>query len=410
MTTQAAIEVEGLSKRYRLGQNLGGYTTLRETLAGRRRRGEAADDSHLWALRDVSFSVPQDQALGLIGPNGAGKTTLLKVLARITQPTSGVSRTRGRAGALLDVGTGFHPELTGRENIYLNAAILGMSRRDVDRRFDEIVDFAGLERFLDTPLKRYSWGMYLRLAFAVAAHVEPDIVIVDEVLAIGDARFRTKCLEKMSEFGKEGRTVVFVSHDLGSITQLCRRAIWLDHGQIQADGPSEEIVQRYVRGSVGDVPRADFTPDPTQRVQVLAAEVADESGSPLDHPERGQPLTLRVRFVAREPLPVVSVGLSVQDQRGIRVLDELWGEHGSDVLAIENAPREVDVALTVPPILPAGDYLLGVWIGSSYDSFLEQEVLRFRVWPKAEDPADTLDRDRVVQPPVRWEVRQADPR
>jgi ABC-type polysaccharide/polyol phosphate transport system ATPase subunit len=404
---QTAIEVESLSKRYRLGQNLGGYTTLRETLAARRRR-EAPDDAFLWALRDVSFSVPKDQALGLIGPNGAGKTTLLKVLARITQPTSGVSRTRGRAGALLDVGTGFHPELTGRENVYLNAAILGMSRKDVDRRFDEIVDFAGLERFLDTPLKRYSWGMYLRLAFAVAAHVEPDIVIVDEVLAIGDARFRAKCLEKMSEFGQEGRTVVFVSHDLGSITQLCRRAIWLDHGRIQMDGPSEEVVQRYVRGSLGEVPRADFEPDPTQRLQVLAAEVADEQGRPLDHPERGQALTLRVRLVAREAIPVVSVGLSVSDQRGIRVLDEVWGQHGSDVLAIESPPSEVEVALTVPPIFPAGDYLLGVWIGSSYDSFLEQEVLRFRVWPKAEDPADDLDRDRVVQPPVQWEVRQTD--
>jgi ABC-type polysaccharide/polyol phosphate transport system ATPase subunit len=410
MTRQTAIEVESLSKRYRLGQNLGGYTTLRETLANRRRRREADDDPHLWALRDVSFSVPQDQALGLIGPNGAGKTTLLKVLARITQPTSGFSRTRGRAGALLDVGTGFHPELTGRENIYLNAAILGMSRRDVDRRFDEIVDFAGLERFLDTPLKRYSWGMYLRLAFAVAAHVEPDIVIVDEVLAIGDARFRTKCLDKMSEFGKEGRTVVFVSHDLGSITQLCRRAIWLDHGQIQGDGPSEEIVQRYVRGSIGDVPRADFTPDATQRVQVLAAHIADEHGRALDHPERGQPLMLRVRFVVREPLPVVAVGLSVQNQRGIRVLDEVWGEYSDDVLAIDDPPREIDVALTIPPILPAGDYLLGVWIGSSYDSFLEQEVLRFRVWPKAEDPADALERDRIVQPLARWEVRRADGR
>ena len=410
MTAQTAIEVEGVSKRYRLGQNLGGYTTLRETLSARWRRDAAVDEASLWALRDVSFSVPDDQALGLIGPNGAGKTTLLKVLARITRPTSGVSRTRGRAGALLDVGTGFHPELTGRENVYLNAAILGMSRRDVERRFDEIVDFAGLEKFLDTPLKRYSWGMYLRLAFAVAAHVEPDIVIVDEVLAIGDARFRAKCLEKMSEFGREGRTVVFVSHDLGSITQLCRRAIWLEHGEIQADGPSEEIVQRYVRGSVGDVPRADFTPDPTQRVQVLAAEIADADGRPLDHPERGQPLTLRIRFVAREPLPVVSVGLSVQDQRGIRVLDEVWGEHGSDALAIDDPPHEVEVALTLPPVLPAGDYLLGVWIGSSYDSFLEQEVLRFRVWPRAEDPADELDRDRVVQPLVRWDVRRADTR
>ena len=402
---QTAIEVEGLSKRYRLGQNLGGYTTLRESFARRRRQDE---DAFIWALRHLSFSVPQDEALGIVGPNGAGKTTLLKVLARITQPTAGVARTRGRAGALLDVGTGFHPELTGRENIYLNAAILGMSRRDVRRRFDEIVDFAGLERFLETPIKRYSWGMYLRLAFAVAAHVEPDVVIVDEVLAIGDARFRSKCLDKMSEFGREGRTVVFVSHDLGSITQLCRRAIWLEHGEIKADGPSEEVVQRYVRGSVGEFPRADFTPDPTQRVQVLAADVADESGGVLDHPERGQALMLRVRFVVRVPLPVMSVALSVQDQRGIRVLDEVWGQYGSDVLAVEDPPREIEVALTIPPVLPAGDYLLGVWIGSSYDSFLEQEVLRFRVWPKADDAAHELDRDRVVQPPVRWQVRRHD--
>jgi ABC-2 type transport system ATP-binding protein/lipopolysaccharide transport system ATP-binding protein len=404
---QTAIEVEGVSKRYRLGQNLGGYTTLRETLSSRRRR-DGAEDAYLWALRDVSFSVPQDQALGLIGPNGAGKTTLLKVLARITQPTSGVSRTRGRAGALLDVGTGFHPELTGRENIYLNAAILGMSRRDVRRRFDEIVDFAGLERFLDTPLKRYSWGMYLRLAFAVAAHVEPDIVIVDEVLAIGDARFREKCLQKMSEFGREGRTVVFVSHDLGSITQLCRRTIWLDHGRIQADGPSEEVVQRYVRGSVGEVPRADFEPDPTKAVQVLAAEALDERSQPIEHPERGEALTFLVRFAVRDRLPVISVALWLQDQRGIRVLDEGWGEHGGEVLLVHDPPREIEAAITVPPILPAGDYLLGVWIGSSYDSFLEQEVLRFRVWPRADDPAEALERDRIVQPPVRWEVRRAD--
>jgi ABC-type polysaccharide/polyol phosphate transport system ATPase subunit len=400
---QTAIEVEGLSKRYRLGQNLGGYTTLRETLRPRRRR-DGAEDEYLWALRDVSFSVPQDQALGLIGPNGAGKTTLLKVLARITQPTTGVSRTRGRAGALLDVGTGFHPELTGRENIYLNAAILGMSRRDVRRRFDEIVDFAGLERFLDTPLKRYSWGMYLRLAFAVAAHVEPDIVIVDEVLAIGDARFREKCLRKMSEFGREGRTVVFVSHDLGSITQLCRRTIWLDHGRIQADGPSEEVVQRYVRGSAGEVPRTAFVPDPAKAVQVLAAEVLDERSQPIEHPERGAPLTFLVRFAVRERLPVISVALWLQDQRGIRVLDEVWGEHGGDVLAVDDPPREIEAAITVPPILPSGDYLLGVWVGSSYDSFLEQEVLRFRVWPRTDDPTDALNRDRVVQPPVRWRV------
>ncbi len=400
---QTAIEVEELCKRYLLGQNLGGYVTLREALSPRRRRRTA--DQDVWALRDLSFEVAQGQALGVIGPNGAGKTTLLKVLARITEPTSGVSRTRGRAGALLDVGTGFHPELSGKENIYLNAAILGMSRRDVRERYDDIVEFAGLERFLETPLKRYSWGMYLRLAFAVAAHVEPEIVIVDEVLAVGDARFRRKCLDKMSEFGREGRTVVFVSHDLGSITQLCGRTIWLDHGEMKADGQSEEVVQRYIRGSVGTRPQADFAPDPTQRVQVLSAAVLDEQGNVLDDVQRGEPLTLSVRFVVRERLPLVDVALSLQDRRGIRVLEEVWGEESGGVLTIDDPPQEIEAAITIPPILPAGDYVLGVWIGSNYENFLEQEALRFRVWPRQGDHTRAAERDRVAQPQVQWHLR-----
>lgn len=399
---ELAIEVESLSKRYRLGQNLGGYVTLREVLSSRRRKAE--DATHVWALRDVSFEVPQGEALGVIGPNGAGKTTLLKVLARITEPTSGVSRTRGRAGALLDVGTGFHPELTGKENIYLNAAILGMSRRDVRKRYADIVEFAGLERFLDTPLKRYSWGMYLRLAFAVAAHVEPDIVIVDEVLAVGDARFRQQCLDKMSEFGREGRTVVFVSHDLGSITQLCRRAIWLEHGAIEADGPSEQVVGRYIRGSVERSPHADFVPDEAQRAQVLWAAVVDETGAVVDHAQRGDELTLGVRFVVRERVPSLDLALTLQDRRGIRVLDELWG-NTLDVLSVYEPPSEIEVFLTIPPILPAGDYVLGVWVGSSYETFLEHEVLRFRIWPREHDTTGVLERDRVVQPPVTWRAR-----
>jgi ABC-type polysaccharide/polyol phosphate transport system ATPase subunit len=381
--TATAIELDGVSKRFLLGERLGGYMTLREVLASavRRRRGEEPHPDELWALRDVSFDVGAGETLGVIGPNGAGKTTLLKILSRITEPTLGVSRTRGRAGALLDVGTGFHPELTGHENIYLNAAILGMSRKDVRRRYDEIVEFSGLERFLDTPIKRYSWGMYLRLAFAVAAHVEPEIVIVDEVLAVGDARFREKCLGKMSEFGREGRTVVFVSHDLGSITQVCRRAVWLDGGRVQADGPSEEIVQRYVRGAVGALAHADFEPDPTSRVQVLHAAVTDDDGRPLHAPERGRPLTLAVRFAVREPLPLVDVALAVRDRRGITVVDEVWGADTGATLAVEDVPAEFEARVTLPPLLPVGDFVLGVWIGSSYETFLEEEALRFRVWP-----------------------------
>jgi ABC-2 type transport system ATP-binding protein/lipopolysaccharide transport system ATP-binding protein len=400
---QTAIEVENLSKSYRLGQRLGRYVTLREVMATAIRRG-APPPEYLWALHDVSFSVEQGGTLGVIGPNGAGKTTLLKVLARITEPTTGVSRTRGRAGALLDVGTGFHPELTGRENIYLNAAILGMSRRDVRRRFEDIVDFSGLERFLDTPLKRYSWGMYLRLAFAVAAHVEPEVVIVDEVLAVGDLRFREKCLAKMSQFGREGRTVVFVSHDLGSITQVCRRAIWLDHGGIVADGPSEDVVRRYVRGADGMVAAAEFVPDHSRRVQLLAAAVTDDEGNVLDPPQTREPMTLSVRFIVREPLPTLDLSISVHERRGLRVLEEVWGVDTGGTLAVEAAPREYVARLNLPPLLPAGDYVLSVWLGSAYDTLLHEEALRFRVWPRPDDPTHVVERDRIVQPTVSWEL------
>jgi ABC-2 type transport system ATP-binding protein/lipopolysaccharide transport system ATP-binding protein len=399
-----AIEVVSVSKRYALGQRLGRYVTLREVLAAAARRRGAEEPEQLWALRDVSFDVPAGEALGVIGPNGAGKTTLLKILSRIAEPTTGVSRTRGRAGALLDVGTGFHPELTGRENIFLNAAILGMSRRDVRRRYDEIVEFSGLERFLETPLKRYSWGMYLRLAFAVAAHVEPDVVIVDEVLAVGDARFREKCLGRMAEFGREGRTVVFVSHDLGSITQVCRRALWLDQGVIQEDGPSEEVVQRYVRGAVGSLAHAAFEPDETRAVQVLEASVTDDDGTPLHAPERGRPLTLAVRVAIREPFGSLDVALSVRDRRGTTVIDELWSGGTGRSLPVKPVPSVADIRLALPPLLPAGDYVLGVWLGSTYDTVLEQEALRFRIWPRADDPADLVERDRTVQPEVAWAV------
>jgi ABC-type polysaccharide/polyol phosphate transport system ATPase subunit len=404
MSVRTAIEVEGLSKSYRLGQNLGGYVTLRDSLPWSRK---AEDVQYLWALRDVSFGVHEGEALGVVGPNGAGKTTLLKILARITEPTEGVSRTRGRAGALLDVGMGFHPELTGKENIYLNAAILGMSRRDVRRRYDEIVDFAGLERFLDTPIKRYSWGMYLRLAFAVAAHVEPEIVIVDEVLAVGDARFREKCLSKMSEFGREGRTIVFVSHDLGSITQVCRRAIWLEHGEVKADGPSVDVIRGYIRGAFEETPQVEFALEPDRRVQLLSAAIVDAAGKVVDVPQRGEPLTLTVRLVVREPLPLVDLAFSIQDRRGIRVLEEVWGLDTGGVLTIDDPPQEVEARLTIPPVLPSGDYVLGVWLGSDYDGkLLDLEALRFRVWPRPEDPADVIERDRVAQPAVEWDVRR----
>ena len=254
------ISVQGLSKRYILGA-MAGHDTLRDQLAhgaqalfeafqGKlKRKGDGADPNGFWALRDVSFELGQGEVLGVVGRNGAGKSTLLKLLSQITEPTEGEIRVRGRMASLLEVGTGFHPELTGRENVFLNGAILGMSRREILSKFDEIVAFAEVERFLDTPVKRYSNGMYVRLAFAVAAHLDPEILVVDEVLAVGDVQFQKKCLGKMEDVSKQGRTVLFVSHNMSAVEMLCNRAILLDHGSLCMDDTARNVVKRYVEES-----------------------------------------------------------------------------------------------------------------------------------------------------------------
>ena len=250
-----AIEAAGIGKRYRLGEFQAAYGTLRESLthATKRLLGKesARSPEEIWALRDVSFEVAQGEVLGVIGRNGAGKSTLLKVLTRITAPTEGRAEIRGRVGSLLEVGTGFHPELTGRENIYLNGAILGMKRREIQAKLPEIVEFSGVAKFLDTPVKRYSSGMYVRLAFSVAAHLEPEILLVDEVLAVGDAEFQARCLGRMEDFGATGRTVLFVSHNMQAVAQLCDRALLLDGGSVVLDGPSEKVVAHYLQHTAG---------------------------------------------------------------------------------------------------------------------------------------------------------------
>jgi lipopolysaccharide transport system ATP-binding protein len=257
---EAAVQVVNLSKQYRIGALHDRDQTLLEALNAAARvplrmardvaRGEnpfrTPEENLIWALKDISFEVERGGVLGIIGRNGAGKSTLLKILTRITNPTGGYVRIKGRVGSLLEVGTGFHPELTGRENAYMSGAILGMRRAEIDRKFDEIVAFSGVERFMDTPVKRYSSGMYLRLAFAVAAHLEPDVLLVDEVLAVGDAEFQQKCLGKMGSAAEEGRTVLFVSHNMNAIKFLCDRAIWLENGQIKLSGSAGEVVDTYL--------------------------------------------------------------------------------------------------------------------------------------------------------------------
>jgi ABC-type polysaccharide/polyol phosphate transport system ATPase subunit len=320
-----AIEVEHLSKRYRLGENTPGRT-LREAVAGSvRGLGRRARREELWSLRDVSFQVPEGQALGVVGRNGAGKSTLLKVLARITPPTAGLCRTRGRLAPLLEVGTGFHPELTGRENIYLNGAILGMSRRDTARRFEEIVAFAGVERFIDTPVKRYSSGMYLRLAFSVAAHLEPDILVVDEVLAVGDAEFQAKCLGRMATVEREGRTVVFVSHNLEAVAQLCTEAIWLERGVITAEGSTESVVDAYVQAATTQ----DQGVSPlmhTGDVTLDGVRLVDETGETAPSLRRDRPFGIEVTYTINERVPALDMSALVFNASGMRVLDEAWSD------------------------------------------------------------------------------------
>jgi ABC-2 type transport system ATP-binding protein/lipopolysaccharide transport system ATP-binding protein len=376
-----SIEVDRVSKRYLLGENRPGRS-VRDTIAlsvgGLRKIGRGHEVDEIWSLRDVSLSVADGEALGVIGRNGAGKSTLLKILSRITEPTRGVSRTRGRVTSLLEVGTGFHPELTGRENVFLNGAILGMSRKDIARRFDEIVAFAGVERFIGTPVKRYSTGMHLRLAFSVAAHLEPDVMVVDEVLAVGDAEFQAKCLGRMESVEQEGRTVVFVSHNLEAITRLCSRAIWLDGGEIMADGSSVDVVEAYIAGAVGRAAAEGVaSQDPTAAVALQGVRVVDATGKSGGVFRRDQSISIELRFLVRTPVPGFDLAASIVNGRGIEVLNEAWSDTASKR---STGAGEYIAWLEIPPILNAGDYIVGVWFGSRYDTiFHETTVARFRL-------------------------------
>ena len=400
------IQAEGLGKRYRLGE--GGYVTLREKLDGYlRRRTQSNGSREVWALRDVDLEIAEGDVVGIVGRNGAGKTTLLKTVARIVRPTTGVVRVRGRVGALLEVGTGFHPELTGRENVFLNGVVLGMSRREIRRRFDDIVEFAGVERFLDTPLKRYSSGMYLRLAFAVAAHVDPDVLIVDEVLAVGDAEFQRRCLGRMSEFGREGRTVLFVSHDTGVVGQLCRRAIWLEQGRVRADGPALEIVDRYVRSTLSRSGAAEIAPTGDNPIESLAVSLVDALGVSVDVLRRDEPLVFDLHLVTRERMPALDLAIYVLDRKGRQVLSENVSDDG---IELGGLPRAHDIRLAIPPVLPPGDYVAGVWVGTNdlddWQSYLHEEVLEFTIVPRPDDRNESVRRNRIAQPTVEWTVTE----
>jgi lipopolysaccharide transport system ATP-binding protein len=336
--SRPAITCDHLSKRYRLGTHRspgmhGGPPSLRETISGKLQAARSLlkgdryarpnRDHEFWALKDVSFEVGQGEVIGIVGRNGAGKSTLLKILSRIVEPTEGSVRLRGRIASLLEVGTGFHPELTGRENIYLNGAILGMTKAEIDRKFDEIVAFSEIEEFLDTPVKRYSSGMYVRLAFAVAAHLEPEILIVDEVLAVGDYAFQKKCLGKMQDVATdEGRTILFVSHNMGALAQLCRRGILLQGGKITADGPIRDVIAGYLN-AVSDhrTAQAVFPVDPSKPCQFLSAAILREDGTMGSEFGCDEPFVIRLEFEVRQATPNMKVYLDLYTLDGVRLFN-----------------------------------------------------------------------------------------
>jgi ABC-type polysaccharide/polyol phosphate transport system ATPase subunit len=399
------IEVEQVSKRYLLGEAHAGGS-LRESMTRGVRRVLRAElprkRDEIWPLRDVTITVSEGEALGVIGRNGAGKSTLLKILSRITEPTSGVSRTRGRVTSLLEVGTGFHPELTGRENVYLNGAILGMGRRDMDRRFDQIVTFAGVERFIDTPVKRYSSGMYLRLAFSVAAHLEPDIMVVDEVLAVGDAEFQARSLGRMEAAEKEGHTVVFVSHNLDAISRLCSRAIWLEQGQIAAEGAARDVVNAYLSDQVKRSFTTESMSDPDGSVVLHDVRVVDSAGSPFEFIRREEPFSVEVRFSVLHRVPGLGVGVYISTKGGAEVINEGW----SDTQGRRPNDRGEYVArIDIPPILNLGDYVVGVWIGTMYETLIDHPTAAsFRLEGNADDRPK-----RAVVLGTPWTISKVEP-
>jgi ABC-type polysaccharide/polyol phosphate transport system ATPase subunit len=396
----AVIELDAVGKRYRLGEHHGDQRDLREAITRTVRRLRGAPPGQrpeLWSLRDVTFGVEQGTALGIIGSNGAGKSTLLKVISNITTPTEGVSRTRGRVGSLLEVGTGFHGELTGIENTYLNGAILGMSRREVRARLDEIVAFAGLERFMDTPVKRYSSGMYLRLGFAIAAHMAAEILLVDEVLAVGDADFQRRCLGKMDEVERSGRTVVFVSHNMDAIARLCATTVWLDGGRVRRIGPSDEVIGEYLRTTVGTSTAVTIEPDPDVPAQVVGVALADDDGTAQ------AVLTTRatgwfvIDILVNEPMPGLDVSCLVATSSGIHILEEMLGDATPGAIS---EPGRYRVRCELPPILTPGDYAVSVWFGTAYENLeLHEDVVSFSV------EGDDLGRlRRLVKIGTRWDV------
>jgi lipopolysaccharide transport system ATP-binding protein len=415
--TDIVVRAEDLGKRYRIGQMRGAYRTLRDALGEKARtslqRLRREQEETIWALRHASFEVRRGQVLGIIGRNGAGKSTLLKLLSRVTEPSEGRAEIRGRVGSLLEVGTGFHPELTGRENIYLNGAILGMKRLEIARKFDEIVGFAEVTKFIDTPVKRYSSGMYLRLAFAVAAHLEPEILVVDEVLAVGDAEFQRKCLGKMSDVAQEGRTVLFVSHNMSAIQRLTQESLVLENGQIVLRAPTGEAIDHYLSAGLNQSGERIWEDDArlssAAPFRPLSLRVVDARGRQAETVLAAEPFCVEMAYELQAEVTGLRVGLYVTTSRGDPVLTSFDTDDPARFVEVtaRQPGRYVSRCHFPANLFNEGRYLLGVNASSfkirSY--FTDEHALILTVdgtgavgsqWPEP--------RSGVVRPSLEWDL------
>lgn len=420
--SETAISVEDIGKKYHIGALQPGYRTLRESItdvaaspfkrAWSLMRGQvygaALLEEELWALRGVSFEVKVGEVLGVIGANGAGKSTLLRVLTRITEPTEGVARIRGRVGALLEVGTGTHPELTGRENIYLTSAVLGMKRAEVDDKFDQIVEFAGIEEFLDTPVKHYSDGMRVRLGFSVAAHLTPEILLIDEVLAVGDVSFQRKCLGKMENIAGEGRTILFVSHNMHAVANLCDRVIWLEHGRLKASGTAVDIVSRYTSSQmeVGEV-TADRLVDPRTPIVLKGMRLVGGDGRERDSFAMSEPFAVELDIVQKrlESAPRIALRIRSAADDSLVLTTTDWNSKNP---VKKTVACEYTVRCLIPgDMLNDGSYALSVGVDIPRGPvLLELDNIQRFVVVNVESHGDGIygHLDSVISPYRDWEL------
>ena len=411
-----SIEVQHASKRYEIGRLRKGMTFREQLIEFARRPFNAHKEqpNAVWALRDVSFQINDGEVVGIIGRNGAGKSTLLKILSRITFVTSGSIKVKGRVASLLEVGTGFHDELTGRENVYLNGSILGMRKREVDRQFDAIVDFSGVEKFIDTPLKRYSSGMRLRLGFAVAAHLDPDVLIVDEVLAVGDAGFQKKCIQAMEGLRSSGRTVLFVSHNLAAVENLCTRGIWIDAGRIQMDGGTKEIIAAYMGSFAGEqVSGSDLSSVEnrlgTGEIRYTRIEYLSPDGTPVAMTRSGDATVIRFHYHAKESIRDPSFGFRIYTDTGTLISEMSHELHGIHIPKVEIGDGHIDVEIDSLNLVP-GRYPFSLWITGHWGQPVYDGDVRGAIELEVTDVYKSgrmLDgRYGIVYFPHRWRVPQ----